>query len=71
MAESVDQHCDQLGPRGLMTRADSGAIVAVEIFVEEQMVAPIRIVLEPLGAAKYPSAIPLAQTSSLVTSPNH
>jgi hypothetical protein len=71
MAESVDQHRDQPGPPGLMTRADAGAIVAVEIFVKEQMVAPMRIILEPLGAAKYASAIPLAQTSNLVTSPNH
>src|SRR3954471_12916518 len=39
------------GPSGLMTRAESGAVVTVKVFVEVQVVAPVRISLELLGAA--------------------
>src|SRR5262249_60394140 len=39
------------GPAGLMARADPGAVVAVEVLVEEHEVAPVRVVLEFLGTA--------------------
>ena len=34
------------GPAGLMTRAQSGSGVAVKIFVKQNQIAPIRIVLK-------------------------
>ena len=36
-----------------MTGADTSAIVAVEILIEQQAVAPVSIALELLGAAEH------------------
>ena len=36
---------DQAGPAGLVAGADSGAVVAVEIFVKEQVIAELRVFL--------------------------
>src|SRR5262245_1862256 len=49
---------DQSGPAGLMARAETGAVVAVEIFVERDEVPPLRVGLE-LGdaAVDRPAAI--------------
>src|SRR5687768_4110529 len=47
----VDQVRHQSGPAGLVVRAETGAVVAVEIFVEQQQVAPVLVVLELLRAA--------------------
>ena len=45
------EHADQAGPAGLVARAEAGAVVAVEVLVEEQQVAPVRVLLEqPLAA---------------------
>src|SRR5229473_4889746 len=46
-----DQFRDETGPAGLMAGAKSGAIVAVEVFVEKDKVFPVRIVLENLKSA--------------------
>src|SRR5436190_15518678 len=51
-AEFVDQVRDQTGPSGLVAGADARAVVAVEMLVEQQVVAPVRIVLELLHAAE-------------------
>src|SRR5688572_11858553 len=49
-------------PAGLMAGTQTGPIVTVEIFVEQEMVAPVRIVLELLGRSIYrPSAIAITQ----------
>src|SRR5262245_31808352 len=42
---------DNAGPAGLVAGAEAGAVVAVEVLVEEDVVAPVRVVLELLGAA--------------------
>src|SRR5271169_7097448 len=52
-SEDFDQRRHQPGPSGLMTGADTGAVVAMEIFVEQQVIPPIGIVLEFLGTPKY------------------
>src|SRR6478672_2002981 len=39
----LDEPNHQSGPSGLMTRAEAAAGVAVEVLVEEHMVAPIRV----------------------------
>ena len=39
------------GPAGLVARAEPGAVVAVEVLVEEDVVAPVGIGLELLRAA--------------------
>src|SRR4029077_7400781 len=41
----------QPSPAGLMAGAESGAIVAMEVFEEEDVVAPVRIALEFIRAA--------------------
>jgi hypothetical protein len=38
------------GPTGLVTCANSGAIVAVKVFVEKDQILPIRVLLELLGS---------------------
>ena len=50
------------GPAGLVARAKAGAVVAVEVLVEEDVVAPVRVVLELLRAAvDRPAALVVAQ----------
>ena len=43
---------DDPGPAGLMRSAQAGAVVAVEVLVEDQVVLPRRVVLEPLDPAE-------------------
>src|SRR5688572_7222464 len=58
----LDQLCDQTSPTRLVTSADSGAFVAVEIFVEWDQIAPMRVVLELFRAAENrPSLICILQ----------
>ena len=47
----LDQLGDQAGPPGLVAGAEAGAGVAIEIFVEQDEVAPVRIGLELLAIA--------------------
>src|SRR5262245_44459731 len=49
--KEVHQSRDDAGPPGLMTGAEAGAVVAVEVLVEEDEIPPVRIVLELLRAA--------------------
>ncbi len=60
--EQVQQRSDQAGPSGLVAGAEAGAVVAVEVLVEQDQVAPVRIVLE-LGRAAVdrPPAVGIAQ----------
>src|SRR5262245_6097008 len=44
-APLVDQRGDQSGPPGLMRSAQTEAVITVEVFVEGDVVAPVRIVL--------------------------
>src|SRR6516164_10569388 len=53
LAKDFDQQCDDAGPPRLVAGADPGAIAAMEIFVKQQIVVPVRIALEFLGAPKY------------------
>src|SRR5262252_8390645 len=50
----IDQIRHQPGPAGLMGGAEAGAVVAVEIFEELQMIAPVRIGLESCRSAEDP-----------------
>src|SRR3954464_11824429 len=46
------------GPPGLVAGADAGAVVAMDVFVEQDEIAPVRILLKLCGAAVYrPAAI--------------
>jgi hypothetical protein len=47
----LDQFGYQTGPAGLMACADPGAVVAVEVFVEWNRVAPVRVGLKFFRAA--------------------
>lgn len=46
--ELPDHLRDESGPTSLVAGPDTGAIVAIEVFVEEDVVPPMRIVLEEL-----------------------
>src|SRR5690349_21446585 len=47
----LDQFGNQAGPASLMASAEPGAVVTVEVFVKEDVIAPVWIVLELLRAA--------------------
>jgi hypothetical protein len=40
-AEELDQRSNEAGPTGLVARADPRAVVSVEVFVEEDVIAPV------------------------------
>ena len=42
----LQQFCDQSRPAGLMAGSDAGAVVAVEVFVKQDVIAKVRISLE-------------------------
>src|SRR4051812_17741502 len=47
----LDQRGDEPGPAGLVTGAQPGTVVTVEVLVEEDVVAPVGIRLELLHVA--------------------
>ena len=50
------------GPAGLMAGAEAGAVVAVEVLVEQDEIAPVRVFLElPRAAVDRPPAVLVAQ----------
>ena len=53
VAEELDEFGHEPGPAGLVARAQPCAVVAVEVFVEEDVVAPVGIGLELLRAAVH------------------
>src|SRR5262245_48342030 len=62
LAQLLTQLGDQASPAGLVAGADSAAVIAVEVFVEWNIVSPVRIALEQLGIAEHRSpAIVAAQ----------
>src|SRR3712207_1050164 len=52
LALLLEQLSYRSGPARLMARAHAGAVVAVEVLVEEHVVTPVRIVLEGRVAAE-------------------
>jgi hypothetical protein len=57
-SEEVHQRRYEAGPTGLVARPDTGTVVTMEIFVEQEVVAPVRILLEePRAAENWPPAI--------------
>ena len=53
----LDQFCNQSRPSSLVAGADAGTVVAVEVFVKQDQVAPVRIVLEFFRAAENRSSL--------------
>ena len=53
IATLLQEFRNQTGPARLVTGADAGAVIAVEVFVEGNEIAPIRIRLKFLDAAKH------------------
>src|SRR6185437_7401975 len=49
---AADHVGDEARPTRVMRRAESGRVVAMEVFVEEQIVLPIRIALHALNTAE-------------------
>ena len=66
-SEELDQPGDHSCPACLVARAKPGSIVAVEVFVEEDVVAPVGVSLELLRAAidGSPASLPRACRRSL------
>src|SRR5262245_4409141 len=62
VAEDIDQLRDDAGPARLMAGSKARAIVTVEIFVEQEVIFPLRIVLKFLCTAVHrPPARPISQ----------
>src|SRR5438105_15770313 len=53
LPEDIDQTGDDPRPSRLVAGAEAGAVVAVEVFVEQQMIAPMGIALKFFGAPEY------------------
>jgi hypothetical protein len=51
--KDVDQQSNDPGPSRLMAGAETGAVVTVKVFVEQQMIAPIGITLKFFGAPEH------------------
>src|SRR6266542_1886711 len=49
--EQVEKASDQTGPAGLVAGAEPGAVITVEVFVEKDQIAPVRILLKLACAA--------------------
>jgi hypothetical protein len=59
---AADHVSDQSGPACLVRRTKASTVVAVEVFVEEQVVAPPRVALDPLRVAEArPSSVAVDQ----------
>ena len=52
LAKNFDQQGDDAGPTRLVASAEASTVVAVEVFVEQQMIAPMRITLKFFGATE-------------------
>src|SRR5437867_5780653 len=62
LAALLQEFGDEAGPARLVARADAGAVVAVEVLIEQNQVAPVRVALELLrGAEDRPAAVFAAQ----------
>ena len=48
----LEEFRDQAGPPGLMAGAQARSAVAVKVFVKQNQVAPMRIVLQDFGSAR-------------------
>src|SRR5687768_13531667 len=51
-ALELEHLCDQTGPAGLVAGAKPGAVVAMEVFVKQQVILPVGICLEFFRAAE-------------------
>ena len=51
--KNLDQFCDHACPSSLMAGPEAGAVIAVEVLKEKDVVLPLRIGLEFLGAAVH------------------
>ena len=47
--EQIHQPRDDAGPSGLVTRTQAGAVVAVEVLVEQEVITPVRVLLKFAG----------------------
>src|SRR5262249_56611425 len=62
LAALLQELGDDGRPARLVSGAHAGAVVPVEVFVEQQQIAPVRILLELLGApVDRPAAVGPAQ----------
>src|SRR5690349_2697348 len=51
--QQLDEFCNNPSPAGLVAGAKSSAIVAMEILIEKNIIAPVRVGLEFFGTAVY------------------
>src|SRR5262249_42167920 len=70
-AEELDQPGHEARPARLVTGAEAGALVTVEVFIEQEQIAPVRIGLEFSGAPVHgTSALLVTQERTHETLPD-
>src|SRR4029077_6716166 len=57
----LEQFCNDTRPAGLMARSHARPVVSVEIFVEQDQIAPMRVVAVPGGLVYRPGALLISQ----------
>ena len=53
MTEDLHQRRDQASPSGLVASSQAGAVIAMEVFIEQDVVLPLGVVLELLCATVH------------------
>src|SRR5581483_103718 len=61
LAALLQQLGDDAGPSGLVAGADSAAVIAVEVLIEEDQVLPVRILIKIVPAVNRPAAVQTLQ----------
>ena len=62
LAMLLDEFGDQAGPAGLVASAHPGAVITMEVLVEQHVIAPVGVVLKALAPAEHRSpAVTVAQ----------
>ena len=49
----LEKFCNEPGPPSLVIRAEASAIISVEVFVEKNQIAPMRIALKLVDTSRY------------------
>src|SRR5215469_349094 len=56
--EQMNDACDNSGPSGLMAGAESGPVIAVKVFIEQEQLPPMGIFLKlPGSSVNWPASV--------------
>src|SRR5262249_2503807 len=65
-SEQMHPSSDNSGPPGLMARPKTGSVVAVEVFIEQEKIPPMQIVLKlPRTPLNWPPPVFISEKSAM------